>query len=523
MEGSKRSFRIGLCDFVQDAVAWVSLLAFGFLSLISLVMTCRIDIGYSEDNSEHVSFLTDNIPLNLIILLALIALAMLLMRAAVKRRTVAVVTAGVTLISAAIGVWWVLATKALPGADSKAVIDAAMRIAHGDLSPLSGSYFRVFPYQTGYLLFAEGFFRAFGTGSLLPLKLLNVAFVAAAQVASVLLAKALFDDPRVELLTALLSGLCLQNMLLSTFLYGTLPGLAFGIWSLYFVIRVLRGKPIWNLLIAAALIALAVTLKKNFLILLIAEVAMLLIYALGKKKPLVYAFVAVLVALSLLLPAVAQKQYEARADVALGKGTPQMAWLVTGFRESSLCCGWFNSYTTTVLIENDFDVDKTREQNKADLTERLTMFASRPRYLASFLFQKIVSQWNEPAYQCVWSSATAQAEGEPAAFVKDLQMGEAGDGLNAYFNQLMQFVYVALALALLALALYRSERSEARMLIPLVLLGAAAYHALFEAKSQYAIIYVPMMLPYAAYGVKRCAFAVGRLLSKRGKIKHRDE
>jgi hypothetical protein len=41
------------------------------------------------------------------------------------------------------------------------------------------------------------------------------------------------------------------------------------------------------------------------------------------------------------------------------------------------------------------------------------------------------------------------------------------------------------------------------MLIPLILIGAVLYHALFEAKSQYAVLYVPMMAPYAAFGLKK--------------------
>ena len=39
------------------------------------------------------------------------------------------------------------------------------------------------------------------------------------------------------------------------------------------------------------------------------------------------------------------------------------------------------------------------------------------------------------------------------------------------------------------------------MIIPMILVGAVLYHALFEAKAQYSIIYVPMMLPYAAFGI----------------------
>jgi hypothetical protein len=92
--------------------------------------------------------------------------------------------------------------------------------------------------------------------------------------------------------------------------------------------------------------------------------------------------------------------------------------------------------------------------------------------------------------------------------VESLGSGDAGNAINAYFNQLMQFVYAALTLSFFFLLRKKEERGEDRVIIPLILIGAVLYHALFEAKSQYAIIYVPMMLPYAAYGVKKLSEAI---------------
>ena len=39
------------------------------------------------------------------------------------------------------------------------------------------------------------------------------------------------------------------------------------------------------------------------------------------------------------------------------------------------------------------------------------------------------------------------------------------------------------------------------ILLPLILLGGFGYHLLFEAKSQYALTYLPLLLPIAAYGL----------------------
>ncbi len=505
----KRRFSVRFCDFCEGFVALAALAVFAFLSLVSLIQTCHIDIGFSADNSEHVSFLGDNVLLNIGILLALFLLAMLIARARVKRRTVRIVGAAAIALSAAVGVWWVLAAKAVPYADSKRIIDAAQLLAAGDASALTqNNYFYIYPFQTGYLLFAEGFFRIFGAGRITLFQLLNVLLACAGEIAVLRLARVLFDDPRAELLTAVLLGLCLQPMFLSTFLYGTIPGMTLALWSVVLVSRCMKEKKPVLLIPAAVLIALAVMIKKNFAIVLIAEGILLLLFVIRQRKAAALLGVALMAALSVLLPMGAQKLCEVRADTSFGKGTPQTAWLVTGFRDSSFCAGWYNSYTNNVLADNDFDYDKTLAQNKTDLNERLAIFASRPIYFASFLYHKVVSQWNEPAYQCIWSSAAGESSGETSGFVQSLGTGAAGDAVNAYFNQLMQFVYAALTVSLAILLFRRGQRSEERMIVPLILLGAALYHALFEAKSQYAIIYVTMMLPYASFAVTTCS---GRL------------
>lgn len=493
----KTPLRIRFCNFSGTAAAVLAAVAFSFLTLVSLVQTCRVDIGFSAENSEHVSFLWDNIAFNLVLLAALLAATYLLLRAKITKRAAYAAFACVLAASGAIGVWWVLASRAVPGADSARIINGALELLNGNAKALGESaYFHTFPFQLGYLLFAEAVLRAAQSADALVLAFVNVACVELAYIAVFCLAKRLFRDARVWLLTALYLGLCPQPMLLSTFLYGTLPGLAFALWAMYFVIVSVQSGKFWPLVPAAALLAAAVVVKKNYLIVLIACAILLLLQALRKKKAAPALGALVLAALSLAAPVCMQKSYEARLGADFGKGTPQTAWLVTGFSESSFCCGWFNSYTTSVLRENGYDYDKTAAQCREDLAAQLTFFAGRPRYFASFMYQKITSQWNEPAYQCIWSSAAGERSGPVSAFVESLGTGEAGEAVNAYFNQIMQYIYVGFTLFLFRLCKKKGRADE--LLLPLVILGAAMYHALFEAKAQYAVIYVPMMLPCAA-------------------------
>lgn len=493
-------------SFSQRTIALIALIIFAFLAVVGFVQTCHVDIGFSEGNDEHVSWNNDNILINLAVFAVLLFLALLLMRAKVKRKTVFWVTAGTILLTAAVGVWWVLSAHATPSADSYVITTGAQEIIRGETQVmLEWSYFHIYPFQLGFLLFAEGFFRIFGVGAITQFQIMNVLFVCINEIAVVLIAKELFDDPRVELLTAILLGLCLQPAFLSTFIYGTIPGMMMATWSIYFVIRAIKKGKFAPLIPAAILIVFAVLIKKNFWIVLIAESAMIFLYVLRSRKHLLWIGVAAMFAGALFLPKTVQTSYENRTGESYGRGTPQMAWLVTGFRDSSMGPGWYNSYTNNVLRENNFDYERTLALCKADFIERAELFASRPIYLGSFFFKKLASQWNEPEFQSIWSSATQPQKDRSAPiseFIDSLGRGEASDAIHSYFNQLMQFVYAGMAVAFFSFFRKKGERDEAKMLFPTVLIGAVFYHMLFEAKSQYAIIYVPLMLPYAAFGVR---------------------
>ena len=134
----------------------------------------------------------------------------------------------------------------------------------------------------------------------------------------------------------------------------------------------------------------------------------------------------------------------------------------------------------------------------------MQLFLGRPRYLASFLYKKIVSQWNEPAFQSIWSSAVSPHAGGVSPLAGSVLAGEAGEALHAYFNYYVQFVYLGFTLGLAFLMRRRNRATDALVILPLTIFGAFLYHALFEAKSQYALVSLPMMLPFAGYGVKQC-------------------
>lgn len=494
--------REGFCNAMGTCVVALLLPAFLFVTVNGLFVSCAVEIFFSPDNNEHVVFLA-NKPLQLIALvLAAIVLIRLLLRCNITRTWVNVCTIAALVATTALSLWWLSQAKAVPYADSRAVLDAALALSAGNAKALAQSdYFLIYPFQFGFVRYAELMAKAFGADALYTtLAIGNVVCLNAIYLALLCITRRLFDDVRVELVTAILLMLCLQPAFLCTFLYGVYPGLALALWGSYFTIRFLREERLWLLLPAALLLACAILLKQNNKLLLIANILALLLYVLRRKRIAALGGIACMLLLAALLPALVQKRYEERADFAFGKGTPLTAWLVMGLSESSFCSGWFNSYQLTVMPDNDYNTDAAAEQIRADVMERVRLFASRPRYMASFFYHKLTSQWNEPAFQSIWSSAAGPHSGslEPAAF--SISYGEANRALSRYFNVYDQLIYFGFVTALFILW-KKERRTDALLVLPVTILGIFLYHALFEAKAQYALPPFLMMLPYAAYGL----------------------
>ena len=45
------------------------------------------------------------------------------------------------------------------------------------------------------------------------------------------------------------------------------------------------------------------------------------------------------------------------------------------------------------------------------------------------------------------------------------------------------------------------KRSAEQLILPVAIVGGVLFHLLFEANSKYALSYLPLLLPYAAYGI----------------------
>lgn len=482
----------------------LTLLFMAFLLPMSLIRTTGMSTG--GVGGEIVTFNYDNFFLNIIVLVICTATVYILRRV-LSGIPAARVTAVMALWLSALGILFALSAKLQPSEDSYAITFFARQAAKGDLSYYN-DYFKNFPYQLGFALYEELFFRAFACVlpnapegfSSLALQALNAIYLALGCVCTVRCAHYIFKSEDIERITAVLFMFFLPGILFSTYMYGFIPGFAASSAGMLAFLRFSERGKIIDGVLCAVFLALAVILKLNCMVIFIAIMIIWLLTFIKKptvKSAFLLLFTAAFVLSCKSLP---QRIYEQRMELSFGDGVPQVCWMAMGVSEGKSCSGWYDRvYTTDLYADENYDRAATSEKAREVISARVEYFKSAPREGQRFFSRKLLSQWNEPTYQGLWTNQVRKSYSE-SGMVHRLICQTFARRLTQLMNYYQQLIFFGFTLGLLLL-LRRGDVKAA--LLPLVILGGLIYHLFFEAKSQYALVYVMLMVPVAAYGFIR--------------------
>ena len=485
------------------------------VSLIMLAFMCYLlpmsffrttDMSTGGGIGEIVRFDYDNFFLNIIALFLCLCLCYLIWRLVqtLSLRHILIVLCLWVLL---FGFGLVASARLQPSEDSYIVTFFARQAARGDLSYYH-EYFRFFPYQFGFVLYEEVVLRLCylvmpkapeGFSSLI-LQGLNVIYTAAAYLALVMFTGRAFKSETVQKLTAALMFSCLPALFFVTFMYGNVPAFACVCGAFWAFAAFLEDGRWHQGLLTVVLMVLAVLLKLNSLIVVVAVLIVWLV-SLVKKPGFRSAFLALLLLFSVLVCAgLPQKLYEKRSGEDFGSGIPKISWLAMGLYEGSSCSGWYNpTYTTTAYRLSQYDPEATADVARAAISDRLTEFSQNLIECERFFGRKFLSQWNEPSYQGLWNNQLREHYSQPG-LMYELLCHRMERGVKAFMNIYQQLVFFGFTLGLFRIL---RKRDMIFALLPLTILGGMLYHLLFEAKSQHSQCYFVMMLPVAAYGLAK--------------------
>lgn len=495
-------------------------LLFVVLSAAAILGTSRIDPA--DPKAEKILFENDFVfaNLGLIILTLLAALFFLRKKTSLSsvstRFTVAVMLIAASIISAA----WIYMVQSVANGEAAILLNTARDAARDQYgifkSPYYGdhSYYRFFPFRLGYVLFAELFFRIFGSGSSdVLLQFPNVIAVDCIYLALVMLTKRLFDRRSVTNLTAIFLTVCLQPMFIATYNSGVLPGLAFSVWSVYHTVRYIKGSKWQHAAAAVALIAAAVLLDYKNTVILAAICIALLLHALNtfrlkdKQRAVTCAVSIGIAALMTVCSIGLQKGviaiYSARSGTELNTSVSSKMNAYLGVSESGMAPGWYNGSAITVLRDSDLNMELAEKKAEEGINKRYQELAQSNR-LIEFYKQKLLSQLNEPFFESVWVS---QVRGHSISkedilnpIVDSVYTGGLNKVLDRWFNYYNMMIYIFFA-AGMAFLLIRKKLSPEFIILPAAVLGGIIHHMIYEAKSQFVLPYFILLIPFAAYGL----------------------
>lgn len=491
----------------------VILLAALALSVTSLMITNYIDpLHYT---SQHIVSKTDSLWFNLVVTIGAIALLRILRMVRIPDRFLKVSSALLLLVLAGVGIAWVFLTKSIPTSDQGHLYNSALALISGqtqDMTSLDGTlyfYYLRSPYQFGILAYVELLTRIFGeNGVLLAAPVINVLFLIGAYVSLLKTTDRLFHDNSVTLLTLFMMCVLIQPILACTSIYGWIPSLALMVWVMGFAVRYLQEGKKRYLIWMALLSAIAVTIKPNALITVIAVALVLLLHAIKGKRW--FSLVAAVVILCAAFPGqrIAQASYEARLDTDYGGGQDYVVWISMSMRESWMACGWYNTYMFDLREKYGLDIEAYNKQAREDISERLSFFADNPEYAWQFYQDKFSSQWNESTFESVWLSGICDSYGERGKFAESMYDGRwPGQMFDKVMNYAIQLLYAGFLLYVLVLF---KRRETEQLLMPITIIGGILFHLICEASSKYVLSYLPLFFPLAAYGILTFGLNVSR-------------
>lgn len=467
-----------------------------YLLLVSLFSTCMI--GTDATGSAHTFYVRDYPIIHLMFVFILMRIVYWLKR---KIRFTGSYDKAVLMV---IGCWgivaalWILCSMEEPMHDSANVLLAARQMRQYNFSSfIRNGYLSVWAGNRGLALFFYLISFIIGVDNYIVLQLLNVV---AGMVIFFLLYKMIGEEwgkgKRMAFYAVVLCACFLPLLLYTTFIYGDIYGLCLAVMALYAQLKYFSGRKYFWMVLSVFFIALAVLLKMNYVIILIAmAIVMLYDILLNKdwKKSLIYLMICIAgtmggrIGSNMLLENITRME--------MGEGVPSEAWIAMGLQEGGGTAGSYNGYNLKVYEENGYNNQCTKEAARENIRESLQKFKENPEYMVSFLARKVANQWNNPG--CGMLNNGIEMKRGLSRIINSVKAG----GAKTLFRNLLNIYQVWILLGAVSYIVLKKGKTDYEWIFFLIFLGGFAFHLFWEAGSRYAFPYYLLLIPYSCMGL----------------------
>ena len=393
--------------------------------------------------------------------------------------------------------------------DPAMVYDAARHYFKGNLDYFEqGSYLHSYPHQTGLMLY-NAFLMIFGKDASVNF-FVNLLLVIGINYVIYKTADLMFKNRLVNIVAVVFAFAFLPQLFFVLFAYGLIPGLFFMCLAMYFTLKLTRTEKMIYILPLSVFAGLAVLIRKNYIIGVLAMVIYLTVMSKSRLRvrllAAVCAFVCALLPMKLILG-----YFEDRTGNDLDNGVPSVMWIAMGtdLDNRDRAPGWYNGFNYYTYINEGYNAEPTAEIGKEKLRQNIERMKSEPSAAYEFFFEKAVSMWCENTYQSIWSGPLEEcSQYTDTELLKDIYNGGETEKDIAFFCEGVNQLIWSFALIFLA-ALGRKQ--DGWQIFMLFFVGGFLFHLMWEGKSQYIYPYVFCLIPCSAYAFVICSQWCGQI------------
>lgn len=383
-------------------------------------------------------------------------------------------------------------------ADAFSVASVAGQLLEGDISSFQEGYLNTYPHQIGLALY-DAFLYLFSKNTAIHF-LTNFLLVLGTNYVIYKITDVLFQNHMANLFAIILSFAFLPQFFFILFAYGNIPGFFFLSLAFYFTLTFTTSRRPLDMVALVICAILAVLIRKNCAIGVIAMILYLLLDLL-KKYTHKHLILIVLLALAIVLPAkLLTSYYMNKADIPAA-GQPTVMWVAMGTNidNTGRGPGWYDNAYGDLYQNAGRDPEVTHEIGMTILKANLQKIKQEPGRAISFFHQKTISQWCDPMFQSVWSGPLVHCDQQTyTPLLQSIYSGGNAESIIAF--ECKTVVIFVLGLAVLFL-LKMPQNHSAWELFFMFLIGGFLFHLLWEAKSQYIYQYLLSLLPFSAFAL----------------------
>ena len=418
----------------------------------------------------------------------------------------------VLIFHALLGTLLVFFGRSGPAADSASVYDMALKLSQKDLSFIANpdSYLSFYPQQIGLTVFLAALIKVL---KLLPfenslhhlLKLIYVALNCVTITFGYLSVKEIWRSKKVSAAFLYLSLFNLPFVMYSSFIYGEIPSLAAMSVAVFFLCRLEKkhGVPIPNIVLSVVFMTLAVFVRKNSLIFMIAAlIVLVLIFMKNRKKEYLITAAAAFIACVVILP-LTLDYYELEVKDDVSKGVTMYSYIAMGMQDSSRGPGWYNGFNFDTYKNTGMDTKETNIISSKAIEDRAEYFKENPKEGFTFYRDKFLTQWTDPTYASC--QATYVDFGGRAKIIQKIYDGDYNKFYVFFCNMFQNVIYIGVFIWSLnnfrkVVTTGRKECMVFAYIGIITVIGGFLFHMIWEANSRYIFPYAMMLIPYAAFG-----------------------